>query len=96
MYDEAKEVADLWNCRSYNLADFCGPDGMMFILELLQGEVLPIELLCEIFKRIHVNGYESARPYFDRAIAETGMDSRPFNCYTQEEIDTVLGRFDQE
>lgn len=51
-----------------DLEYFMGPDGLMRLLELLSLEEVESEELLEIIKRIHIPGYEEARPYFNEAI----------------------------
>lgn len=53
------------------LDSFIGPDGLVLLLEFLSDKrfVEPEEVL-ELIKRLHVPGYEQARPSFEAALAD--------------------------
>ena len=75
---EIKIVHDSADCQlegdgvsSRPLIDFSGNTGLMELLEYVStDEFNNIEENLELIKRIHMPGYEEARPYFARAIRE--------------------------
>jgi hypothetical protein len=42
----------------------------MRLLAMIADDRAPIEQILEMIKRLHISGYEQARPYFEEAIAE--------------------------
>lgn len=73
------------------LREFCGPDGLILLLEMLEEDALPKEEVLELIKRIHIPGYEQARSHFEQAIDEGVFEpnSAP-GYYSQKEIKAVL------
>lgn len=97
-YFEISKAHELSNGRQQDdyLASFLGPDGLMQLLALLYDGRLPVNEVLEIIKRLHIPGYEEARPYFIRALEEELIE--PFlsnGFYRQSEIDTVLRNRDR-
>ncbi|MCH5138164.1 hypothetical protein JMF89_13235 [Clostridiaceae bacterium UIB06] len=75
-----------------DLESFSGADGLIDLLSFIsEGYFDNNEELLEIIKRIHIPGYEEARPYFDEAIYEGVFEpnTKP-GYYTQRNIQAVL------
>lgn len=73
------------------MTEFLGADGLMQLLELLaeHGEADPG--LLELIKRLHIPGYEHARPYFEWARAEGLIESNVVPGYWRQcDIQQVL------
>lgn len=60
-----------------DLSDLLGPDGLLYLLQLLIDERLPKKEICELIKRLHVPGYEMARRHIRDAVEAGVADSRP-------------------
>lgn len=73
------------------LADFLGPDGLVALLELLdRGEIPQVDVIAMI-QRLHVPGYEQARPHFKRAISEGVIEPNMApGFYVQSDIEAVI------
>jgi hypothetical protein len=56
------------------LKSFLGPDGLTRLLGMLAQGELPQQDVLEMIKRLHIPGYEQARPYFDAAIANGAFE----------------------
>ncbi len=77
--------------EDFGLYGFCGDDGIIHLLSLLTEEDSSQADVLEMVKRIHVRGYERARFYFERAIAEGVIEPNlPKGLYWQDQIRTVL------
>ena len=55
-----------------DLLECVGADGLVELLSMIAGEVVPTSELVEMIQRLHVPGYEYARSYFEAAI-EAGV-----------------------
>ena len=73
------------------LEQFLGPDGLMTLLSFLADSKLPKEEILETIKRLHVPGYEEARPYFNIAISEGVFEPNTApGYYLQSNIQAVI------
>lgn len=77
-----------------HLDKFLGPVGMMRLSKLLLTYSFesPHSVLLMLW-RLHVPGYEQARPYFDQAVSDGIIDSREDAGYTPYEIQLVLEKY---
>ena len=74
-----------------SLSDFLGSDGLMELLAMLEEARLPRDEVIEMIKRLHVEGYEQARPYFEEAISEGVFEPNTLpGYYRQSDIQAVL------
>jgi len=97
-YDQKREYAkDQATVRDGNLADFLGSDGLMRLLSFVATEGHPKEDVLEVIKRLHIPGYEQARAYFNKAIAQKVFqtDMMP-GYYRQVDIKAVLAFIEKE
>jgi len=78
-----------------SLVEFVGPDGLLYLMQMIKRGVFPLDEIFEMIKRLHVPGYEHARLHFENAI-EAGILGEPSDdaFYTQEQIVRVL-RFEE-
>jgi hypothetical protein len=89
--EEAERRRDGATVRSLSLTDFLGPNGLMQLLILLSEGELPKDEVIEMIQRIHIPGYEQARPHFARALAEGVFEpNTPEGFYWQNDINAVL------
>ena len=73
------------------LDSFCGPDGLVHLLSLLADKGASVQDVLTMVMRIHTPGYERARLYFDRAIAEGVIEPNlPEGFHWQSGIRRVL------
>jgi hypothetical protein len=73
------------------LAGLLSHDGLMELLSMLNRREAPMDEILEMIKRLHIPGYEPARPHFDRAIASGVFQADvPDGYYTQGNIAAVL------
>ncbi len=82
------------------LEDLLRPDGLMKLLAMISIGEVPAGEVIEVIKRLHIPGYEQARPYFDQAIYEGIIEpDMPDGFYWQEQIKAVIhniGRLEKE
>lgn len=64
-----------------SLTEFLGPDGLMQLLELLAEHGEPDPGIMELIKRLHIPGFEHARPHFRSALAEGLIESNVARGY---------------
>jgi len=50
------------------LRNFLGPDGLMDLLGMIHDREVPTSEALEMIKRLHIPGYEQARPHLKRAM----------------------------
>ena len=82
--------------QDLHLRSFVGPDGLMMLIRFIHEGILPTEEVLELMKRLHIPGYEQARPYFDEAISAYAFDpNTPPGYYYQYQIEETL-RYVQE
>ena len=82
------------------LEDFLGPngpDGLMYLLSMLEQEMAPKAEVLELIRRLYVPGYEQARLYLEEAAAEGVYERRgatgfPRQREIQEVLEFVRGR----
>ena len=94
-FDSARERAkDGGSISDLPLKCFLGPDGLTALLAMIAEDELPKEMVIEMICRLHVPGYERARPFMDKAIAE-GIISldRPRGLYSQNQVKTILQEY---
>ena len=73
------------------LKSFLGADGLMLLLSLIAEKRTPTEQVLEMIKRLHIPGYEHARPYFKKAISEGVFEPNTMaGYYWQCDIEAVL------
>ena len=91
-FDGDREYAkDGGAVADFALAEFLGADGLMHLLEMVVEQGEPSPRLFELIKRLHVPGYEHARPHFSAAIAAGIVDpTAPFGYWRQGDIRRVL------
>jgi len=88
---DAERDRDGGAVRDLALCHFLGPDGLMYLLSFIAEGQLPVTEVLEMVKRLHVPGYEHARPYFEGAIcAEVFVPSLPEGYYRQSDIRATL------
>jgi len=92
MYDDCRIMKGEGSVFDMPLGALLGPDGLMYLLALIDAGSVATDEVLDMIKRLHIPGYEQARRYFDRAIDKELI--RPelwpgYFCY-QKEIDTVL------
>lgn len=76
------------------LKDFLGADGLMTLLSWIAKGELPVHEILELTKRLHIPGYEWARPHFNDAIAEGVIAPGTVpGFYTTDDIRAVLEFF---
>lgn len=74
-----------------SLSDFLGADGLMDLLSMLEEGCLPRDEVLEMIKRLHIEGYEQARPYFEEAISDGVFEPNTLpGYYRQRDIRAVL------
>ena len=74
-----------------SLTDFCGPDGLMQLLELLATEEVEKGELIEIIKRIHMPNYEHTRLHFNQVIRDGVFEPNVSDgYYWQSDMEAVL------
>jgi hypothetical protein len=77
--------------RTYPLRQFLGHDGLMLLFSMLSEDEAPKVELLELAKRIHIPGYEEARPHFRTAMDEgVFAPNMPDGYYWQQQIRAVL------
>lgn len=82
---------DTVTLREVPLPALLGPDGLAALLSMLARDEAPKGELLELVKRLHIPGYEHARPDIDRAIAcGVFTPAQPDGCYTQADIEATL------
>lgn len=76
----------------YDLTNFVGDDGLMELLELLSDDCFENkEEVLEIIKRIHISGYEEARPYINDAICDGVYEPNTKENYcSQKDIEKII------
>lgn len=73
------------------LAEFLGPDGLVALLELMDRGEIPQEDGIAMIQRLHVPGYEQARPHFKEAISEGVIEPNMApGFYMQSDIEAVI------
>ena len=76
---------------NHPLTKYLGPDGLMFLLSLMDEGEFPVAEVQKMIKRLHIPGYESARDYFRMAISEGVIKpGTPEGYYDQNDINAVL------
>jgi hypothetical protein len=76
------------------LENFLGPDGLVDLLSMLEGGELPRAEVVEMIQRLHVPGYEEARPFFERALAEGEIETNlPPGFFSQSMIRGVIAAY---
>lgn len=90
MYDQrafgaGESLADL------PLESFMGQDGLLTLLEFLSDSPHAADEILEIIKRLHIEGYETARLHFDSAIRNGVFEpnTKP-GFYSQRDIHATL------
>lgn len=79
-----------------SVESFLGPDGLTRLLSFLARDEIPAGEVVEIIKRIHIPGYEMARPYIERAVAEGMIEPNlPEGFYWQREIKCIIENRDR-
>jgi hypothetical protein len=79
-----------------SLEGFLGDSGIMHLTELLSEGFEPAEEVLEMIKRLHVKGYEDARPHFAKAISEGVIEpNRKPGYYFPSQIERVLEWMDE-
>lgn len=80
-----------------SLEAFLGANGLMNLLELIATRRLPTDEVLEMIKRLHIPGYERARPHFEEAIGRGVFEpnSAP-GYYSQGDIMAVWQWLDSE
>src|SRR5687767_5232931 len=82
----------------YIISDFAlkeglGPDGLMRLLSMIEGEGrrLPTGEIIEMIQRLHLPGYEAARPHMKEAIEQGAVEPNlPKGFYWQYQIKAAL------
>lgn len=78
------------------LPHFLGADGLMRLLNLLDEGYLPKTEVIEMIQRLHIPGYEQARPHFETAAAAGVVHPRMRpGFFFQEQIQVVLDHYRQ-
>ncbi|MBI4438214.1 hypothetical protein HY631_04650 [Candidatus Uhrbacteria bacterium] len=73
------------------LSDFLGPDGLVALLELMERGEIPQKEVVAMIQRLHVPGYENARPHFKSAISEGVIEPNMApGFYTHRDIEAVI------
>jgi len=77
-----------------SLEEWVGPDGLMNFLEhAARPEFKGIDMM-EMLKRVQVPGYDRAKSFFNKALAEGVIELRgPEGFYSQAEIRSVLEHY---
>lgn len=91
-FDKRKENARNGGSLSgFALPDFLGPDGLMRLLLMAHDGAVPLEQIIEMVKRLHIPGYERARPFFRDAIRDGVFErNMPEGFYWQVDIQATL------
>lgn len=77
-----------------HLATFLGPDGLMQLLSFIQSGEAPAAQTIEVIKRLHIPGYESARPFLEQAVSEGIIEpNMPNGFYWQNELSQVIEEY---
>ncbi len=90
-YDAIAEGERGYLLSDLELSRLMGPDGLMRLLFYIEEGEIPAGEVVELLKRLHVPGYEQARPYLEEGIA--AGEVRPSNLpgvYDQEQIEEAL------
>jgi len=66
---QANYKKDQGSVSDPDLNSFLGPDGLIRLLSILSDGEIPQGALFDLIQRLHIPGYEQARPYFEEAIA---------------------------
>ncbi len=70
---------------------FIGADGQMQLLRFLEEGRFPQAEVLEMFKRLHIPGYEHARHYFEEAIAADALEpNTQLGYHHQYQIEATL------
>lgn len=89
--DDAEFRKDRGLTSDLQLSEFCGADGLMHLLSLLEEPGSSRPDVLEMIKRIHIPGYERARRHMEAAIAERVIEpNHPLGYYPQSDIQAVL------
>jgi hypothetical protein len=94
-YDESHEYKmDCGIVNDLSLESFVEADGLMQLLSLLSHGDAPQAEIIEMIQRIHIPGYEEARPYFQEAISEGEIEPNlPEGFYWQSSIARVIKKY---
>jgi hypothetical protein len=80
-----------------NLQDALGEDGLIELLGLVESEKGAEHEFLVAIQRLHVRGYEDARPFFQQAIEEGVIEvNRPQDFYNRLQIDAVLEEYEDQ
>ncbi len=72
---------DGMSVTNFNLHQFVGQQGLMDLLAMVAEGELPKEEVLEVIKRLHIDGYEQARRYFDDAVANGAFEPNTLKGY---------------
>ncbi|RYU93808.1 hypothetical protein [Emticicia agri] len=91
-YDEEKTIREENAFVANSAVDYyLGADGLVNLLELMHGDLLPKNEVIEMIMRLHVPGYEQARKYIETAMAEGIIREKEFPEFrTQDELQVVI------
>jgi len=91
-YDEMAEYeASGYSLSSLELAHLMGPDGLMRLLFYIEEGEIPTGEVVELIKRLHIPGYEQARPHLEEGIAAGEVRPSIFpGVDDQEQIEQAL------
>jgi hypothetical protein len=68
-----------------------GPDGLMRLLYFAEASEIPTAEAVELIKRLHIPGYEQARPYLEEGISVGAVHpSIHPGVYSQEQIEDAM------
>lgn len=94
-YDEKREFQNgRATVADDSLEDYLGPDGLMQLLAMLSEGQLPKSEVIEMIQRLHIPGYEEARRYMPRAIAEGSVEPNlPKGFHWQSDLERVIAEY---
>jgi hypothetical protein len=72
------------------MTEFLGPEGLAEFLDILDTKVLPMRDVFTMIQRLHMPGYEEARPHFEEATAAEATSRHPNGIYKQKDIEATL------
>jgi len=89
--EHAENVKDGSVVTSFPLDDALGPDGLVRLLTILEDSELPAPVVNRVIMRLFIPGYEQARPYFKRAVAEGVVEPNlPDGYFFQHQLRAII------
>lgn len=95
-YDEERARREGASVSDTHLDRFVGPDGLMRLLAMIAEQRVAASEVAVIIQRLHIPGYERARPHFAAAILDGEIEpNMPDGFHWQRDIEHVIRTYDK-